>query len=142
VAAAAVVLFTKSGLAQMTVGAGSFVSGSVDVRVNKRTLTATLIDKHAWIDLRVFYETLGATVSYDVSQKLVTVRRGGSTVKLQVGKRVANIDGKTVTMERYPVLRNGQVAGLLRFAAESLGAKVSGDGQPGNTDGRRIIIVR
>lgn len=77
------------------------------------------------VPLRGIGETLGAKVGY--SGKTVTYIKGEKSISLTLGSKVAEVDGKKVTMDTPAKAINGRTYVPLRFVSENLGESVSWD---------------
>lgn len=69
-------------------------------------------------------QALGAQVHWDGSSKKVTFEAEDTRVVLQIGSRTAQVNGKNVTLEVPPVIKDNRTFVPLRFVSQSLGAKV------------------
>jgi len=76
------------------------------------------------VPLRAIGEALGAEVSWDGEARLVTLVRGGTTVKLTIDSAVAMVNGTPVTMDTTAVIRNSRTMVPVRYVGELLGADV------------------
>jgi hypothetical protein len=76
------------------------------------------------VPFRFVAEALDAKVSWDQSEKMVTIVKGDVTVYLWIGKNYAIVSGNMVNLTSPPELKNGKTYVPLRFVSESLGAKV------------------
>ncbi|RUS44940.1 copper amine oxidase N-terminal domain-containing protein [Cohnella sp. AR92] len=78
------------------------------------------------VPLRVVSENLGAKVDY--SNNVVTITQGSSVVKLTIGSKEATANGKSVTLDSVPNVKNSRVFVPLRFVSEQLGQTVEWSG--------------
>lgn len=79
------------------------------------------------VPLRGVFEAIGALVEYDEANRFIKIRRGNEDVELKLGERIARKNGAEILMDVKPVVLKGTTLVPLRFAAESLGAKVAFD---------------
>ncbi len=83
--------------------------------------------KSTMVPLRFIGTSLGASLDYDGRYGRVTATLGGRVVRLWVDDKVAEVDGRNVTLAAPPVLRSGRVLVPVRFIAEAFGAVVNYD---------------
>lgn len=79
------------------------------------------------VPLRSIFEALDAKVSWEQASQTVTAIKGGKSVKLAIGKKVAEINGTQVTLDVPAQLSQGTTFVPLRFVSEALGATVNWD---------------
>ena len=80
------------------------------------------------VPLRGVFEKMGGSVNWDGAAQMVTVAKGGTTIKLTVGDAHALKNEETVVTNEKSILRGGTVYVPLRFLAETLDANVHWDG--------------
>jgi hypothetical protein len=85
---------------------------------------AVLIDGRDMVPLRSLFESLGATVQYDVLTGTLQIVRGNTVIDLTLGSRQAIVNGRLVMLDVPPQRRAGQVLLPLRFVCDALGAQV------------------
>ena len=88
------------------------------------------------VPLRVIFESLGATVVWDAATQTVTATRGERGISLTIGKRVAYVNGASVTLDVPGRTIKGRTMVPLRFVGEGMGANVVWDGAT-----KRIVIT-
>ncbi len=76
------------------------------------------------VPFRFIAEALDAQVSWDQSEKMVTIVKGDITIYLWIGRNYAIVHGDMVNLTAPPVLKNGKTFVPMRFISEALGAKV------------------
>jgi len=89
------------------------------------------------VPLRAIFEALGATVEWDASTQTVTATKDGTTVKLQIGSKIAYKNGSPVPLDVPGKIHNGRTLVPLRFVSEAMGASVEW-----KADTQTIIIKR
>ena len=104
----------------------------ITVRVNGtqlsfRGVSPQTIEGRVMVPLRTVLEKLGATVEWNADDRSLVATRGGRDVYLPVGSRLAQVEGRPVSLEAPAVLSRGTTLVPLRFIAESLGAEVKWD---------------
>jgi len=80
------------------------------------------------VPLRAIAEALGAQVQWDPRSRTVTITKGGSTVKLTIGSKTAEVNGRRKSMDTVPVIKQDRTMVPLRYVGEFLGASVDWDG--------------
>lgn len=76
------------------------------------------------VPMRASFESLGAEVAWDGATRTVTGTRGGRTVRLMIGSRLAKVNDLDTVLEIAPEIRKGRTFVPLRFVAESLDSAV------------------
>lgn len=76
------------------------------------------------VPLRGVFEQMGAYVQWNPATRDVIATRADSDVRLHIGDRVANVDGRQVTLDVPAMIINGATMVPIRFLSESLGAEV------------------
>jgi L,D-peptidoglycan transpeptidase YkuD (ErfK/YbiS/YcfS/YnhG family) len=87
------------------------------------------------VPLRSVFEELGAKVYWDGEERSILVVKGETKVKLWIDKREAVVNGETIPMDEPPRIINDRTLVPVRLVMQSLGAKVSWDG-----DLRMVLI--
>jgi len=102
------------------------------------------------IPIRFVAETMGAGVSYttkangSVSQVSLGLPDSPTTLKaitLSLSSTTATVDGRPVTLDTTPTIRQGRTFLPIRFIAEQLGAKVTYTTDPTTGKTRTVTIV-
>jgi len=125
------VMFEKSTIVLiLKIGDSSFImSGetryldSPPIIKNNRTL----------LPIRAIIEALDGTVSWDATERKVTVTLGSTTIELWIGKSIAKVNGIDTSIDStnskvVPEIINSRTMLPLRFVTENLGATVNWDG--------------
>ncbi|CAG7643645.1 hypothetical protein PAESOLCIP111_04517 [Paenibacillus solanacearum] len=81
------------------------------------------------VPLRVITSAFGAALSWDSETQTVGLKRGTTTITIQIGSKTATVNGKSQPLEAAAELSNGTTMVPLRFIAEAFGAKVTFDEQ-------------
>lgn len=107
-----------------------------------------MVNNSVLVPLRGVFEELGAEVLWDQRAQEVTATKDGKRIRLVIGQRFADVDGKSVQLTTPAENRNGSTLVPLRFVSEALGARVRWNpnnmmvmvrttgGRDGNEDGR------
>jgi uncharacterized protein YbbC (DUF1343 family) len=84
------------------------------------------IDEHdrTMVPLRAIAEALGAEVGWNNDTRVVTIRKGERVSRFTIDSNIAFYGNEQVVMDTCPVIRNDRTMLPVRYAAESLGAKV------------------
>lgn len=84
------------------------------VAVNGRTL----------VPMRAIFEAFEATIHWDQKTKVVTAKKGDTTIILKLGSKLATINNKPVTLDVPGQSLNGRTLVPTRFVSEALGQEV------------------
>ena len=118
---------------------GIKVEELIDVELNGKKLffdqPAMIINGRTLVPMRVIFEELGATVSWDNATETVTAVKDGKTIKLKIGSNVMTVNGESKTLDVSASIRNDRTMVPVRAVSEALGASVNWDG----TNARVII---
>lgn len=79
------------------------------------------------VPLRGIFERMGATVEWRPATRTVLAASGSTLVELQIGSRIARVNGSPVTLDVPAMIIGGRTLVPLRFISESLGAGVQWD---------------
>ena len=101
------------------VNGGAVALDSPPVIKNGRTL----------VPLRFISEAFGATLNWDPIFQIIDISLDSSTVRLQIGKKFAAVNGKKVMLDVSPVIVKGRTMVPIRFVSESLDAQVVWDAE-------------
>ncbi len=85
------------------------------------------------VPIRAIVEALGGTISWDGTERKVTINFNGTTIELWIGKPQARVNGEMKWIDPNnhdvkPIIVNGRTMLPLRFVAENLGCKVDWNG--------------
>jgi outer membrane protein assembly factor BamB/S1-C subfamily serine protease len=124
------VIILQIGKTPFTVNGISNTLDSPPIIKNSRTL----------LPIRVIIEALGGSVSWDVTERKVTVSLSSITIELWIGKSIAKVNGVNTPIDStnskvVPEIINSRTMLPLRFVAESLGIDVQYD------DKTKMIIL-
>ncbi|NRS17104.1 copper amine oxidase N-terminal domain-containing protein [Brevibacillus sp. HB1.4B] len=78
----------------------------------------------ALVPVRAISSALKAEVNWKPETRTVEISRGEKSITLYLDKKEATVDGKTISLDTAPVLKNGRVFLPLRFISEQLNAEV------------------
>ncbi|AOT68305.1 stalk domain-containing protein [Geosporobacter ferrireducens] len=87
----------------------------------------TVVEGRTLVPLRAIFEALGARLEWDNATKTVTGTKGNTIVILQIGNKVAMINGIKKELEVPGTIIDNRTLVPARFIAEALGAKVDWD---------------
>ncbi len=93
------------------------------------------------LPIRSVIESLGGTVSWDGTEKKVTINISNTKVELWINKNYAYVNGKKVQIDSQnskvtPIIVNSRTMLPIRFVAESIGAYVNW-----NATDKSILII-
>ncbi|KNY25162.1 stalk domain-containing protein [Pseudobacteroides cellulosolvens] len=101
---------------------------SIKVAIDDKFLTfdvpPSIISGRTMVPLRVIFEGLGASVTWDEKTKTVIGKKQGKTIKLTINNKNAYINGKLIKIDVPPKVISGRTLVPTRFIAESLGTDV------------------
>lgn len=85
------------------------------------------------LPIRSVIESLGGTISWDGTDKKVTINISGTKMELWINKNYSYVNGKKVQIDSQnskvtPIIVNSRTMLPIRFVAESIGAYVSWNG--------------
>lgn len=117
------VIILQIGKSTFTVNGGIRTLDSPPIIKNNRTL----------LPIRAIIESLGGTVSWDATERKVTVILGSNTIELWIGKNTAKVNGGYTPIDStnskvVPEIINSRTMLPLRFVTENVGATVDWDG--------------
>lgn len=115
---------------KLSVGSGGY---TVDGTAAQMDTAPILKDDRTLVPFRYIAQAIGAQVSWDASQRKVTVTLKDDVVELWIGKNKARVNGKEVQIDAKNanvapvIIPPGRTMTPLRFIAESLGCDVNYD---------------
>ncbi len=80
-----------------------------------------------FVPMRGIFEELGATVSWKASTRTITATNHNTTLQMTVGSKRMVLNGKEVTIDSAPEIRNGQTFVPVRVVSDALGASITWD---------------
>jgi len=86
-----------------------------------------VVGSRVLVPLRGIFEKMGAFVEWNPANRTVRAVRGTTVVELQIGSRVARVNGNPITLDVPAQIVGGRTLVPLRFISESLGARVDYD---------------
>ncbi|HEX3032923.1 MAG TPA: copper amine oxidase N-terminal domain-containing protein [Bacillota bacterium] len=98
--------------------------GTMQLAINHPVL---IVNNRVLVPLRNLFEAQGVTVSWNGKTQGITAKRGSEQIYLTLGSKLASHNGKSIKLDSAPKSYNGVTYVPVRFAAESLGARVSWD---------------
>ncbi|AYO30308.1 hypothetical protein D2962_06460 [Biomaibacter acetigenes] len=82
---------------------------------------------YTFLPIRGIFESLGAQVFWDNAQRRVTAVRKAVKISLKVGETSATVNGKSVKLDKAPLVYKGTTMVPVRFVSEALGEAVEWD---------------
>ena len=114
-----------ASLAVTAAASAQDIGVSVDGRpVHFNGVQPRMVNNSVLVPLRGVFEELGADVRWNPRKQQVTANKDGKIIRLIIGERFADIDGRSVQLNTPAQLRNGTTLVPLRFLSEALGAQV------------------
>lgn len=83
-----------------------------------------IIDGRTLVPVRIILESLGATVSWDGENRMVTAKKDGTTIVLQIDNTTAYVNNEAKTLDVPAKIIDGRTMVPVRFVSESLNAYV------------------
>ncbi|HCS10379.1 MAG TPA: copper amine oxidase, partial [Clostridiales bacterium] len=87
------------------------------------------------VPMRAIFETLGAEVDWDGTNKTAVVTKDGTTISLKIDDTIAYINDEPVELDVPARIKNSRTLVPVRFVAESLNADVTWD------DALRAVLI-
>ncbi len=107
---------------------------------NGDKVEAQIMNDRTMVPMRKIFEVLGAEVEWDGENRIVTGKKEGTEIKLQIGNNIAtkkiSEETKNIELDVTPTIVNGRTLVPVRFIAESLDKKVGWD-----AENRAVIII-
>ena len=99
------------------------------VNTSTETLDAppVIIKNRTFVPLRFISEAFGAKLTWDPVFQLIDISLGSDSLRLQIGKGFAEVNGKKVLLDAAPVIVKGRTMVPIRFISEALDAQVLWD---------------
>lgn len=88
----------------------------------------TIVSGRTMVPLRFVGEAFGAAFEYDAIFKIIDIDFNGQEIKMQIGKKVAFVNGKEISLDVAPYIVNGRTLVPIRFISEVFGSNVTWDG--------------
>jgi len=114
---------------------GQAAAGSAKIVLDDKELSLSgnakveNVNGNVMIPLRVVGENLGFDVAWEKKTRTVTIQKDSKVMKLVVGQKTAEVDGKKTSMNIAPILRTDTVIVPIRFVSEEMGLTVYWDNQ-------------
>lgn len=115
-------------------GMSAISSPQVVVKPAKARIEKTTMPASGKVKARSFFQEMGGVLFWDPSTHTVTACVGGMVIEMQIGNKVARVNGREFTMDTAPYIQNGrtifeagsytQACGLLESATTIANAQV------------------
>jgi hypothetical protein len=118
----------------------SFKVGDETLKINNKDVTVEkpyVVNGVTLVPLRVITEAFGAEVTWNGADKSIVLKYKDVLIKLVVGSKEADVDGKKSTILQAPVINNNVTMVPLRFITENFGADVNYDNKT-----QRITVLK
>jgi len=98
-------------------------AANIEIKVDGISITTDVIpetrNNRIMVPLRVISENLGASITWTHHE--ITLSKNNTEIILQIGSGTANVNGKAVSLDAQPYLKNNRTMVPLRFLTETLG---------------------
>ena len=84
---------------------------------------AEIVNGRTFVPLRAIAEKLGADVAWDQDTQSITLTRDAAMTKLTIDSLDATVNGRDMTIEAAPYIKEGRTFVPLRFIAQGLGGR-------------------
>lgn len=84
---------------------------------------AEIVNGRTFVPLRAIAEKLGADVDWDQDTQTITLTRDAAMTKLTIDSLDATVNGRDMTIEAAPYIKEGRTFVPLRFIAQGLGGR-------------------
>lgn len=112
----------------------------IDGQKVKLDTPAVSIEGRTFLPLRFISEKLlEVQPVYDGASKTTTIIKDGKTAVLTTGKKQATIDGKAITLDSAPIVKNGATLLPLRFFVENFDMSISYDSAKKEVTIKKVI---
>jgi hypothetical protein len=101
--------------------------------INTETVSLTsppiIRDNRTLVPLRFISEAFGAKLTWDPIFQIIDITLGNDTIRLQIGKNFASVNGTRVALDTAPIIVKGSTLVPIRFISETLGSDVLWDSE-------------
>ena len=104
------------------------VIGSTEIPI-EFDVAPIIKDGRTFVPVRGIFEIAGAEILWNGEKRAATVKTNEGTVTVTIDKNEADVNGKAVSMDAPPFIKDGRTLIPLRFISENLGYKVNWDGE-------------
>ena len=126
----------KGSAVVMTIGSATMVVNDTTVAIDA---PAMIKDNRTFVPVRALMEAFGATVDFDATTNVVTIKADGKTITLTLGSSVLTVGDQAVTMDVAAFATNeGRTMVPVRAIAEAAGYTVEATY---NADGSTASVV-
>jgi hypothetical protein len=102
----------------------ALLNDTIEIHLDKGSVPA-IFEGRTYVAIRFLSEKVfEAQVDWDAKERSVTFTKGDFVVTLFVGKKIAIVNGKEVSIDAPPIIVEGRTLVPLRFISENLGASV------------------
>ena len=122
-----------AALAALAVAGATTLAEAASIQLNGQPLQTSvspiMYRGRTLVPMRDIFEALGAEVQWDPYTRSITATRAATTVKMQMGRTTAWLNGHQMPLDQAPMMVNNRTMVPLRFVSEALGANVSWNNQ-------------
>ncbi len=119
------VKYSKTTIIRLQVGNKAALINDVTFTLEA---TPTIVSGRTMVPLRFVGEAFGAAFEYDAIFKIIDIDFNGQEIKMQIGKKVAFVNGKEISLDVAPYIVSGRTLVPIRFISEVFGSNVTWDG--------------
>jgi hypothetical protein len=116
-------------LSALAIAGATTVAEAASIQLNGQPLQTSVAPimhrGRTLVPMRDIFEALGAEVQWDSYTRSITATRAATTVKMQMGRSNAWLNGHSIPLDQPPMVVNNRTMVPLRFVSEALGANVS-----------------
>ncbi len=118
----------------------SYVMNNISVILNDKMIffdvPPIIEDGRTLVPLRAIFENLKAEIEWDDFTKTITAKKNDKTIRIQIGNKIATINGDQYNLDVPAKIINGRTLVPLRFISESFDAEVLWD------DKNKIVYIK
>ncbi len=111
-------LYLQVGLQFIRLNDGSFKV------IDEQGTAPSIINSRTMLPIRCVIEAMGGSISWDGSNKIVSIKVGDKSAAVQIGSTLVRTDSGAFSMDTAPVIVNGRTLVPLRAVVEYFGATV------------------
>jgi hypothetical protein len=122
-----ILTLTTLGFFACTAFAAPTVSIFVDGKQVISDVAPQIIQSRTMVPIRFVAEALGATVEWVAEERMVTIDKDQTFIKLYIDKKDASKNGQNISLDVPATIVNSRTLVPIRFISENLGCKVDWD---------------
>jgi len=99
-------------------------SCSIDEQSKAMDVAPFVSGGRSYVPIKYLSEVIGANVSWSETSQSVTIKKDNIVVVLRIGNKVIVVNGKEITMDVVPIIRDGRTYLPAKYVAEAFGYTV------------------